>query len=152
MRGRTPKPTAIKKLENNPGHRPLPENEPQPERQIPAMPRGMGEEFKNFWKQIALQLDELNVLTALDGPALTIMAVHYANAKVAAKMLAKEGLQAEDENGALRKHPLNQVLRDNSTAFRQWAIQFGLTPASRARLQISEPDQMDELEEFFNND
>jgi len=151
MPGRTPKPTAIKKLQGNPGKRKLPKNEPQPERQIPAMPWGMGEEFKKFWKQIVPQLDQLGVLTALDGPALTMMAIHYAMARDAAKTIRQEGQQAEDENGALRKHPLNQVLRDNSNAFRQWAVQFGLTPAARARLQITEPEAVDEYEAFLDD-
>ena len=38
MAGRKPKPTAVKKLESNPGKRKLNTKEPVPEKEIPACP------------------------------------------------------------------------------------------------------------------
>ena len=39
QKGRKPKPTAIKKLEGNPGKRKLNQNEPQPEKTAPECPK-----------------------------------------------------------------------------------------------------------------
>jgi len=56
-----------------------------------------------------------------------------------------------DERGLPRKHPLLQVLRDNSTAFRMYAAEFGLTPSSRSRLQIRPVAEQPSLaEQLFN--
>lgn len=43
-----------------------------------------------------------------------------------------------DERGLSRKHPLLQVWRENSTAFRQYAVEFGLTPSARGRIEYPE--------------
>jgi P27 family predicted phage terminase small subunit len=166
MPGPPPKPTALKQLAGNPGHRALNGNEPQPERVIPAMPRGLPKRAQRFWRDHAEKLERLGVLTAVDGPAFTLMALHYAVALEALAIIQQGlvvtageegappsvvmgGLMAVDENGAMRKHPLLQVWRENSTAFRHYAAQFGLTPASRGRLSIPEPTEEDDYEAFL---
>lgn len=166
MPGPAPKPTALKKLAGNPGKRALNSSEPQPERVVPAMPRGLPKRAQRFWKSHAGKLDNLGLLTAVDGPAFTMMALHYAVALEALEIIQQGlvvadgedgtpgsvvmgGLMAVDENGAMRKHPLLQVWRENSTAFRQYAMQFGLTPASRGRLSIPEPTPEDDYEAFL---
>jgi P27 family predicted phage terminase small subunit len=168
MPGPPPKPTALKKLAGNPGKRALNKSEPQPERVIPAMPRGLPKRAQRFWRDHAAKLEELGVLTAVDGPAFTLMALHYAVALEALEIIQRDvllltdetgapekiirtGLMAVDENGAARKHPLLQVWRENSTAFRQYAAQFGLTPAARARLSIAEPSEEDDYEAFLRS-
>lgn len=148
--GPPPKPTALKKLGGNPGKRALNPNEPQPDRVMPAMPRGLRRGAKQFWTLYADKLETLGLLTELDGPAFTMMAMHYALAWDAAQILKKDGLMAEDENGAYRKHPMLQVMKDNSRAFLQYAQQFGLTPSARSRLSMPEPPEVDEYEAFLN--
>jgi P27 family predicted phage terminase small subunit len=164
MPGPPPKPTALKRLAGNPGKRALNKAEPQPDRVIPAMPRGLPKRAKRFWKDHADKLERLGILTAVDGPAFTMMALHYAVALEALEIIQKNvlvliddseapvmqsGLMAIDKNGAARKHPLLQVWRENSTAFRHYAAQFGLTPAARGRLEISEPTEEDDYEAFL---
>lgn len=141
-------------------------SEPQPERVIPAMPRGLPKRARRFWRDHAGKLERLGLLTAVDGPAFTLMALHYAVALEAMEIIQRDvlvladengvpekairtGLMAVDENGAMRKHPLLQVWRENSTAFRHYAAQFGLTPASRGRLSIPEPTEEDAYETFL---
>jgi P27 family predicted phage terminase small subunit len=157
----------LKRLAGNPGKRALNGSEPQPERVVPAMPRGLPKRAQRFWKDHAEKLEQLGLLTAVDGPAFTLMALHYAVALEALEIIQqgvlvldvesgapekvlRAGLMAVDENGAARKHPLLQVWRENSTAFRHYAAQFGLTPAARGRLSIPEPTPEDEYEAFLN--
>lgn len=150
MPGPAPKPTALKRLAGNPGKRALPAREPEPERIIPAMPRGLPARARRFWRDHADKLERLGVLTAIDGPAFTMMAIHYDMAWQALEAIKKDGLTSVDENGAVRKHPLLQVLRENSAAFLRYAAQFGLTPSARSRLNIPEPPQVDDYEAFLN--
>ena len=49
-RGRTPKPTAIKQLEGNPGKRQLNTNEPKPKQKAPTCPKWLDDEAKKEWK------------------------------------------------------------------------------------------------------
>lgn len=150
MPGPAPKPTALKRLAGNPGKRALNHSEPQPERVIPAMPRGLPRRARQFWKEHADKLDALGLLTELDGPAFAMMAIHYDMAQQALQIIKRDGLQAVDENGATRKHPLLQVLRENSAAFLRYAVQFGLTPSARSRLNIGAPTEEDDYEAFLN--
>ena len=107
------------------------------------MPRGMHPVARRFWHDHAPKLERLGILTEVDGPAFAMMATHWAIAFDAARLIRDEGIVAVDENGAPRKHPMLQVLRDNSTAFRQYAAEFGLTPSARTRLDIQEPEAND---------
>jgi P27 family predicted phage terminase small subunit len=151
MRGRPPKPSAIKDLEGNPGKRKLNPNEPKPRPVPPKPPPGSLPDVRKFWKRHVTILDQLHVITEADGAAFDLMAVHYAVAKAALDaMIGDDGrlmLTSEDEEGVTRKHPLLQVLRDNSASFRMYSILFGLNPAARARLVVAEPD--DEDDAFF---
>lgn len=148
--GRPPKPTALKKLQGNPGKRALNENEPTPERVIPAMPRGLPPKAKRFWKDHADKLDQLGLLTEVDGAAFSLMAIHYAVAWSAMERVYAEGLTYLDINGVERKSPLLQVWRENSAAYLRYAQQFGLTPSARGRLSIPEPPSEDDYEAFLN--
>src|SRR5512146_3144589 len=70
LRGPTPKPTALKILEGNPGHRPLNPDEPMPTAGEPPCPPWLADEAKAEWDRIVPELSRLNVLTVIDGAAL----------------------------------------------------------------------------------
>lgn len=148
MQGRPPKPTAIKIAEGNPGKRKLNRHEPKPDLTPPKLPPNSLSDVRKFWRRYEPMLDRLGVLTEADGSALELMAIHYAIAKAAlAEMTDDQGklqLTSEDEEGVTRKHPMLQVVRDNSAAFRLYSILFGLNPAARARLDVSEPEDDDD--------
>lgn len=152
-RGPKPTPTALKRLAGNPGKRKLRRGEPRPGQakvRKRRMPRGLSDGAKRLWRMLAGDLVELNLLTDVDVPAFMLMAEHFGIAKEAARVVADEGLQTIDEHKCKRKHPLLQVLRDNSTAFRMYATEFGLTPSCRARMNVQpEPEQLSLAEELF---
>jgi len=147
--GPKPKPTELKKLAGNPGKRPLNSQEPQPEPAGTRCPHGLSDGAKKFWRKEARDLIRLGVLTSADVPAFLLMAEHYAIAREARDVIAEEGLTSVDENGAARKHPLLQVWRDNATAYRMYASEFGLTPSSRSRLTVAAPDEEPSLAELL---
>lgn len=151
IKGRKPKPTAQKELNGNPGKRALNKREPQPgKRRVNRMPAGMTDGARRLWRQLSGDMVELGLLTDADLPAFVLMAEHYGIARQALTEIAEEGLTAQDEHGLLRKHPLLQVFRDNSTAFRSYAGEFGMTPSSRSRVQLPDGGQQLSLgEELF---
>jgi len=139
--GNPPKPTALKKLQGNPGKRPLNEDEPQPDRLAPAIPRGIAPLARKFWKAHGPKLEAMGLLTEVDGAAFTMLTIHYQIAWEAAQIINKEGLVAKDENGVDRKHPMLQVLRDNSAMLLRYSREFGLTPSARSRISVPDPDE-----------
>ena len=143
MKGRKPKPTAVKELEGNPGKRALNKREPKPKTAV-KRPWGLGQgEQRKFWDENAPELERLSVLTGIDTAAFRLMAEHYAFAVQAAKELREGGeLTVEGREGP-KKHPLLQALRDNSQMFKSYAVEFGMTPSARARLQL--PDDAEQL-------
>ena len=66
MAGRKPKPTALKKLEGNPGKRKLNTKEPMPEKGMPDCPKWLLPEAKEEWKRLCQKLSEMGVLTESD--------------------------------------------------------------------------------------
>lgn len=140
MPGPAPKPTELKRLSGNPGHRHLNDDEPQPDRIAPAIPRGLMPLARKFWKAHGPALERMGLLTEIDGAAFTMLTIHYEIAWKAAQILKEDGLVSIDENGAERKHPLHQVLRDNSAMLLRYSREFGMTPSARSRIAVPDPD------------
>ena len=62
-RGPPPKPTKLRVLEGNPGHRRIPENEPKPKGKA-ACPDWICDPAKELWAQLAPDLEREELLTA----------------------------------------------------------------------------------------
>ena len=141
-RGPKPKPTELKKIQGNPGHRPLNARQPQPKTPV-RRPRDLGKGLaRRFWNEHAAELERLNILTGVDSAAFRLMAEHYAIAVQAVNELKAEGLSVEGKDG-VKKNPLAQVFKDNSIAFKAFAAEFGMTPSARVRLRL--PDEAEQL-------
>lgn len=159
LRGPQPQPTAVRELRGDPGKRGRPAGEePRPEPAAPKMPRGLPREARAFWRRYADGLAKLGLLTEVDTPAFTLMAMHWQVCQDAMRSMAVEGkapaggaleLTTEDEDGLERKHPLLQVLRDNSSAFLRYAAHFGMSPSARAGMRVEPPAVVDPYEVFL---
>ena len=66
MAGRKPKPTAVKKLEGNPGKRKLNTKEPVPAKGMPACPDWLMPEAKKEWEREFDTLKSQKVLQSLE--------------------------------------------------------------------------------------
>lgn len=138
MKGRKPKPAAVKDLQGNPGKRAPNKRQPKPETPV-KRPWGLGQgEQRKFWDEHAGELERLGVLTGVDAAAFRLMAEHYAFAVQAAKELRAEGSLTVEGREGPKKHPLLQALRDNSQMFKSYAVEFGMTPSARERLHLPE--------------
>ena len=70
MKGRKPKPVEIKRLNGNPGKRPLPEITLIGGREAPPMPDRLSEGAKEAWMEVVPTLDQAGILDAVDGATL----------------------------------------------------------------------------------
>lgn len=164
MPGRRPKPTALKELSGNPGHRPLNDSEPNPERVAPEMPKGMAIAARREWSRIVPALLQLGVLSSIDGKALAAYCDAYSMWELARKDLHKNGLVQDSpaldkENCAIfiegapliirKKNPAFEIYNTAAKLMKSFLIEFGLTPASRSKLKIQKPAEKDPMEEFL---
>ena len=100
MRGRRPKPTRLKVLMGNPGKRPLNENEPRPEPEIPECPPELGPVAQKEWHRLVGELASLRILTNLDRAALAAYCGAYALWAEATEALQKYGTMVKSPSWA----------------------------------------------------
>lgn len=98
------------------------------------------------YRRLVRSLREYDLLRDADKQAAYVAAIHFDILTRAYREM--ESLTRDDENGVTRKHPLLQVIKDASENFRQYAVEFGMTPVSRARLQLTAKD-VDPFEQFL---
>ena len=142
MAGRRPLPTAIKKLTGNAGHRPLNDAEPEVPAGCPERPKGLNWVARREWNNITRDLAAAGLLTRVDGKALMGYCDAYSDWQAAQAMCVKHGISIQ-QMGAFgmvwKTAPwFNQKMMALKT-MKSFLIEFGLTPASRARLKVEKP-------------
>ena len=141
MPGRRPKPTALKEIQGNPGKRPLNRNEPKPTG-MPTCPSHLDANAKKEWRRISKELIALGLLTAVDRAALAAYCAAYSRWIAAEENLQKFGLVVKAPSGYPVQNPYVSIANTAWDHMRKYATEFGLTPASRTRLQV-EPQKND---------
>lgn len=116
------------------------ENEPKFEAvdECPKPPTHLSAEAKKKYQEFFSMLKGVKVLKKSDMLTFDKMMEHWDIAYKASKELKKHGLITIDERKLPRKNPAAQIHRENSLAFLRYAAEFGLTPSSRAGLDLSE--------------
>lgn len=149
--GRKRTPTRLRVLRGNPRDKPLNLAEPDPAKGLPDPPDWLNLLEREAWATLAEALQPMGVVTLSDGPALTALAVAWAEWRQARAVLDLEEpyYQHQDDGGTMyiRKHPATAVAADAWRRVSSMLSEFGLTPASRSRLQVADragPDPFDE--------
>ena len=70
IRGPKPTPTALRRLQGNPGKRGYNHAEPQPPEGVPDCPAHLNAAARDEWDRLALVLHDMGVVTAVDRAAL----------------------------------------------------------------------------------
>ena len=139
MRGRKPVPSAILKARGSWRGNPKRagsgrQNEPLPDRTRPTRPRTMSADAKRVWAELAPQLDDIGVLTRIDGRALERYCELFAKWRLAMRT------PGTDQLGWLLK--LNDALM-------KLEREFGLTPSSRTRINAKPKEEKNDKEHYF---
>jgi P27 family predicted phage terminase small subunit len=145
------KPTALRIIEGNPGHRALPAREPQAP--IGAkMPDGLTARAQAHWPKLAKQLTAARILTELDAPALAMHCELFASWRDACDKLTEFGPVVETDKGGLKLSPYWVTFMQASSEMRRLLTEFGMTPASRSRVaaakQRGDGDDDDPFDDF----
>ena len=136
MSGPPPKPTALKLLAGNPGHRKLNDKEPKPA--IGAAPPAWIKADPVLlakWKFHAPRLTRLGLLTEIDDTALGMVCVLEVRLE---DLLVIEGIATTD------------AILDLSKELRQLWSRFGMTPADRSRVKVEKPPPESKLSRYMS--
>ena len=158
QRGPTPTPSAVLKLRGTyRKHRRR--GEPHPDQMPPECPDWLDDVAKEAWAQLIPQLQQMGVLTQIDGNALCRYCQFWSRWKKAELFIAKHGevYPLKDEQGKLKclvQIPQVAIAHKLGALLTRLEQEFGLTPSSRARLQCSamysrEDDIDDPFQEFM---
>jgi P27 family predicted phage terminase small subunit len=152
MRGRKPKPTLTRRLEGNPGKRPLNEAEPVPPSGLPDCPDHLDDEARAEWFRTAAVLQEMGLLTRADRAALAAYCTVYSRWVQAEAHVRKFGtIVKSPDKGFPMKSPYLVIADQSLEAMRKLMVEFGLTPSSRSRIRVADhAEARTELELFLD--
>lgn len=154
--GRKPKPTALKRLEGNPGKRPLNALEPAPPVVELTCPKHMLPEAKKEWKRLAPILMNMGLLTAADAVPFEGYCTAYARWLEAQEEITRHGSIYKDNEGRIRPNPYIAIANQQMREIKSFAAEFGLTPSNRsamiANVVTAMKSSRDPMEEILISD
>jgi P27 family predicted phage terminase small subunit len=147
--GRKPKPTELKRLEGNPGCRPLNENEPKPRPIRPDCPEWLTDDAKLIWDKAVPILERTGILTEADGDVLAQYSTAFSNWKqLEIKMRGLPLVMVVGKGGYMQQAPLVSACMKASMLVSRLGELLGLNPSSRSRIMVP-PGGEDDAEEFL---
>ena len=135
MRGRPPKPTALKALAGT--LRPHRANaaEPRPKVGTPRPPTDLAEHARAQWDYYAPILAGCKVLTLADREALACFCVAAGRRAQAEMELAKTGPVVKSPSGYPIQNPWLAIANKAMEQMLKWGQELGLSPSSRTRIK-----------------
>lgn len=146
MAGRRPKPSRIRELGGNQGHRRLNKNEPKPS-SIADCPAWLANEAREEWNRLAPELEALGLLSNLDASALAVYCESFQRWRRATAHIAEHGPVDRTENGYAVQSPFVSIANGAAETMRKLMIEFGMSPAARSK--VSAVPKRDQEEESF---
>jgi P27 family predicted phage terminase small subunit len=135
MRGRTPKPTALRRLQGNPGKRAWNHDEPEPAKEMPDCPPHLSDLAAAEWLRIAGPLQEMGVLTIVDRAALAAYCQAYGRWAEAEEKLKDTPVMLKAPSGYVQQNPWLSVANKQLEIMGRYMAELGITPASRSRVR-----------------
>jgi P27 family predicted phage terminase small subunit len=158
MRGRKPKPTAQRRLEGNPGKRPLPAAEVTPPTSLDAFTGDVPAELLEDplageeWRRLAPMLTKVRLVTDADRASLIALCLEWSRYLEAIGKVRQLGMIIAAPSGYPIPNPYLSILTRAIANCRQLWAELGLTPSSRTRVTPATPGAapgvVDEFSEF----
>jgi P27 family predicted phage terminase small subunit len=138
------------------------EGEPIPEPGVPPCPDWLDEDARVVWNEVAPQLDRMGVLGHIDQRTLGRYCDTWGHWYRARDFIKRHGdtYPLKDESGRtkyLQQFPQVAIANKLATQLTRLEQEFGMTPASRTRIQVNPAalpmtEREAELERFFTHE
>ncbi|RJG06259.1 phage terminase small subunit P27 family [Noviherbaspirillum cavernae] len=161
LRGPKSKPTELKVLEGNRGHRPMiADGQLRPMVETPDPPKHLGKEARKEWKRITVELVRYNIISRLDQQMLGMLCQAVERVALFETALQRRMLRILTENkerpSDQEQDPAQAYIARTSQGYEMQCIEyqllnkereilmkllgeFGLSPAMRARVVLGQP-------------
>lgn len=141
-RGPPEKPTVLKKLNGSPRAR-KESQQPLPPDGVPKCPEHLDKEAKGYWKNLTALLADMGLLSKADGDMLAMYCQSLARLRQCEAAVNEHGLTytkyAPDGTVSMIKiRPEQQMAKELYAVVMRLGREFGLSPSSRAHLQVPE--------------
>jgi P27 family predicted phage terminase small subunit len=147
--------SALRAVRGNPGRRRQTKTEPTVPPGIPDPPEHLSGVALEEWHRLVPILGAAGLLTALDRAALAALCSLWARVVACEEDLQRRGtmLQGMTQRGKPRVYPVQNpslgILRSALPLFLAFAREFGMSPASRSRIQVEAPAPLSAVEAFM---
>ena len=139
MRGRLPEPTQLKVLKGVHESR-INRNEPNPRPVKPKKAPWLDKLARREWNRMCKLLEPLGLLSEIDGAALGIYCQAFSRLKQAEDAIVQGGMTYEI-GGQKKQRPEILIAEKAMKIIRMIAIEFGMTPSSRGRIEVKVSDE-----------
>lgn len=123
--------------------------------QAPPMPRGLTPRARRAWRELIPLLERMEVVTAVDGPPVRLLADVFAEYAEADAEVRRCGLTYETttESGSVmvRTHPAVLIRADAHRRMVALCRDYGLTPASRDKVSRATGEHNDPGAHYFED-
>lgn len=136
MPGRRPKPTAIRRIEGNPGKRAWNHDEPRPPEGTPDCPPHLDGEARAEWFRLVDVLVGMGVVTLADRGALAAYCQAWGRWVEAEEKLKETPMLIRTPSGYVQQSPWLTVSNRQMELMGRYMAELGLTPASRSRIAV----------------
>jgi len=123
---------------------------PKPRPIVGSCPKWVPRKGKLFWNEYAPILEELGMLSELDRHSFALLCSTYDTWRRAEEELAKEDLKTTAMYRGVKKNPLATIARQARCDFMDWCKEFGMTYASRERMNVKPPPSKGKLGDYLN--
>jgi len=115
---------------------------PLPKGGIGEPPDWMSQESREEWERATQALRDMGAnLSALDVAAMLNYCTAMGLVKSATMILESEGLTLTNPAGMIVKHPASTILNQAQSQARVWAVELGLTPASKGKIPMAKANE-----------
>lgn len=149
MKGRKPKPTALRIIEGNREHRTIhPELEPKPDKIAPSCPRELKGDERKAWRYLVRELTKMQVIASSDRAQMVGYCDAWGRWTKAKRMIAEAELKGSGIPGELQLSSKggfceNVWLRISNRALVdliKYGAELGLNPIQRTRVKLDKPE------------
>ena len=138
------KPLALKLVQGNPGKRALPKRPVVPPITRPDPPEDLSELAQIEWRRVVGRLADLGLMSDIDLAGLAAYCDAFGDWQAARRAFAliqerskiTGGFMVRTPNGGVQIAPLVSIIRTARADMVRFASEFGMTPASRAGMDI----------------
>ena len=139
-RGPKPKPAELRRLEGNPGYKPINENAPEASGR-PQRPDYLSAYAIKVWDRLIGSMPE-KIYTAADQDLLAAYCVQADLHRNAVKQANSEGAVIPNEEGRPFVNPCIKVLNEAARQMTSLGTRLGLDPAARATLRVPKDEKV----------